>query len=66
MRGNEKIYHIYAKNKCVYHNLSEEKFSETWEMLQRMIEFLDMNVQKEDLQYEEIILNKEVILNSSY
>jgi hypothetical protein len=66
MRENEKIYHIYAKNQCVYHSLSEEKFSETWEMLHRMVEFLDMNVQKEDLQYEEIMLNKEVILNSSY
>jgi hypothetical protein len=66
MREYQKIYHIYAKDKCVYHSLSEEKFAETWEMLHRMVEFLDMNLKKEDLQYEEIILNKEIILNSSY
>ncbi len=31
-----------------------------------MIEFLDMNIQKEDLQYEELVMNKEVVLNSSH
>jgi hypothetical protein len=66
MKKPEKIYHIYAKNKCIYHNLSESKFSEVWEMLHRMIEFLDMNIKKEDLQYEELIVNKEIILQSSH
>jgi len=42
MRKEEKIYHIYAKDRCIYHSLSEDKFSETWEMLHRMIEFLDI------------------------
>ena len=62
----EKIYHIYAKDRCIYHCLSEDKFSETWEMLHRMIEFIDMNISKEDLQYEEVITHREVILNSSH
>jgi len=66
MRKEEKVYHIYAKDRCIYHSLSEEKFSETWEMLHRMIEFIDMNIQKEDLQYEELVMNKEVVLNSSH
>lgn len=66
MKKTEKIYHIYAKNKCIYHNLSESKFSEVWEMIHRMIELLDMNIKKEDLQYEELILNKEIILQSSH
>jgi len=66
MKKTEKIYHIYAKNKCIYHNLSESKFSEVWEMLHRMIELLDMNIKKEDLQYEELIVNKEIILQSSH
>lgn len=66
MRKEDKVYHIYAKDRCIYHNLSEEKFSETWEMLHRMIEFIDMNIQKEDLQYEELVMNKEVVLNSSH
>jgi hypothetical protein len=46
--------------------LSEEKFSETWDMLHRMIEFLDMNIKKEDLTYEELHVCKEISLNSSH
>jgi hypothetical protein len=66
MKKEEKIYHIYAKNKCIYPSLSEDKFAETWEMLHRMVEFLDMDIKKEDLQYEELILNRETALNSSH
>jgi len=62
----EKIYHIYAKNQCVYHSLSEEKFSETWAMLHKMIEVLDVDISKEDLQYEMMYVNKLTPLNSSY
>ena len=62
----QKIYHIYAKNKCIYHSLSEDKFSEVWETIHRMVELLDTNIEKEDLTYEELILNKEVTLNSSH
>jgi hypothetical protein len=66
MIENEKIYHIYAKNRCVYHSLSEDKFSETWEMLHRMIDLLDVDISKEDLQYEMMYVNKLIQLNSSY
>lgn len=66
MKNQERIYHIYAKDRCIYHSLSEEKFSETWEMLHNMVELLGKNIQKKDLQYESLIVNKEVILNSSH
>ena len=66
MTVQSKIYHIYAKNKCIYHSLSEEKFSEIWEMLHRMIDLLDVGISKEDLQYEELLTNKLVTLNSSH
>ncbi len=62
----EKIYHIYAKDKCIYHSLSEKKFTETWGMLHKMIDILNMNISKEDLAYEELFINKEIILNSSH
>ena len=62
----EKIYHIYSKNRCIYHSLSKDKFEETWEMLHRMVDILDMNVKKEDLSYEELFVSKEVTLNSSH
>jgi len=66
MTEYEKIYHIYAKNRCVYHSLSEEKFTETWEMLHRMIDVLDVDISKKDLQYEVVYVNKLISLNSSY
>ena len=63
----EKVYHIYAKDQCIYHSLSEEKFSETWDMLHRMVELLGKNeIEKKDLTYEELYVNKELILNSSH
>jgi len=66
MKEQEKIYHIYAKGECIYHNLSEEKFSETWEMLHRMVDLLGGNISREDLEYEEVFANKLIPLNSSY
>ena len=64
---SEKVYHIYAKDQCIYHSLSEEKFSETWDMLHRMVELLGNNeIEKKDLTYEELYVNKELILNSSH
>ena len=62
----EKIYHIYAKDQCIYHSLSEEKFSDTWDMLHKMIEFLGRNISREDLSYEELYVSKEIVLNSSH
>ena len=62
----EKVYHIYANDKCIYHSLSEEKFTDTWEMLHRMVEIIDVKFSKKDLTYEELMINKEMVLNSSH
>jgi hypothetical protein len=62
----EKVYHIYANGKCIYHSLSEEKFTDTWEMLHRMVEIIDVKFSKKDLTYEELMINKEMVLNSSH
>ena len=62
----EKVYHIYAKGVCIYHSLSEEKFTETWEMLHKMVELIDVKFSKDDLSYEELLVNKEMVLNSSH
>ena len=62
----EKVYHIYAKGRCIYHSLSDNKFSEIWEMMHRMIDLLDLDLTKEDLSYEQLNVNKEVLLNSSH
>ena len=66
MKNTEKLYHIYAKDRCIYHSLPESKFSETWDMLHKMVELLGANISKEDLQYEEVIVNKLIAQNASY
>jgi len=47
----EKVYHIYAKNRCLYHNLDLEDFKEKWEMLNIMVGVLKTDYQAEDLDY---------------
>lgn len=59
----EKIYHIYAQEKCIYHSLKEEEFKTTWIALNRLAELLSNS---SVLSYEELIVNKEMSLNSSY
>ena len=52
-----KLYRIYLKDHCIYSNLSEEDFERTWEMLQHLMDVLDTKVNKEELKYEEFVLN---------
>jgi len=66
MGSQDKIYHIYAKGQCIYHSLSEEKFTEIWEMLHRMVDLLNLNITKNDLQYEELYVNHLMTQNASY
>lgn len=53
-----KAYHIYLRDKCLYHSLSEDSFKEHWEMLCNMIELLSNGYNKEDLSYESVVLPK--------
>jgi hypothetical protein len=66
MTCNEKIYHIYAKNICLFHSLKESEFQATWEALNRLVSVLDTGYNQDDLSYEELLLNKEAVLNSSH
>ena len=50
----EKVYHIYARNRCLYHNLNVEDFIEKWEMLNIMVGILKTDYQTEDLDYVEV------------
>ena len=70
---SEKVYHIYAKDRCLYHNLEREDFEEKWEMLHNMVELMTGYKDDVDLQFEEIsdnIVSKgphaEDLLDSSY
>ena len=62
----EKIYHIYAKDRCLFHSIKEEDFQTTWNTLNNMVGIMKTDYIVEDLSYEELIINKETILNSSH
>ena len=62
----EKVYHIYAKNECLYHSLREDEFRRTWEQLNNMVGLMKTDYNNDDLSYEELLINKEVVLNSSH
>ena len=51
----DKVYHIYAKKECLYNNLSEEQFNNTWETLKGMVGLMKTDYELEDLSYEECI-----------
>jgi len=62
----EKIYHIYAKDKCLMHSIKEEDFSATWNNFQHLVGLLKTDYQPDDLSYEEVFVNKEISKNASY
>ena len=49
----DKVYHIYAKKECLYNNLNEEQFNNTWETLKGMVGLMKTDYELEDLSYEE-------------
>jgi hypothetical protein len=51
----EKVYHIYAKEECLYNNLSEGQFNSTWKTLKGMVGLMQTDYQLEDLTYEELV-----------
>ena len=62
----EKVYHIYAKDRCLFHSIKEEDFKTTWSTLNNMVGVMKTDYSIDDLSYEELTINKESILNSSH
>ena len=60
---SHKIYQIYARGQCIYHSLKEDEFQTTWVALNRLSDLLSNT---KELSYEEVTLDKELILNSSH
>jgi hypothetical protein len=54
----EKLYHIYLKKECIYHSLNEEEFIKTWDMIQKFLSVHDAQIDKNDIQYEEVLVDK--------
>jgi hypothetical protein len=66
MTHNEKIYHIYAKDKCLFHSIKEEEFETTWNTLKNMVGLMKTDYNENDLTYEELTVQKKVALESSH
>ena len=62
----EKMYHIYAKDKCIFHSLTEDEFQIRWKELNNMVSIMDTHYNGGDLSYEELTINKKTILESSH
>ncbi len=54
-----KVYHIYAKERCIMHNVSEMEFKTVWTTLNNMVDLLNSDYELEDLSYEELDINSE-------
>lgn len=61
----ETLYHIYLKDKCIYHSLPQDEFDLTWKMISEFL-LITNDSKKNELSYEEVIRSKEVVLNSSH
>ncbi len=51
----EKVYHIYVKEECLYNNLTEQQFNNTWNTLKGMVGLMKTDYELEDLSYEELV-----------
>lgn len=61
----ETLYHIYLKDKCIYHSLTKDEFDLTWKMILDFLSITDES-KKSDISYEEVIFSKQLELNSSH
>jgi len=62
----DKVYHIYAKDRCIIHNVSEEDFDTVWRTLNTLVEFLNTEYKSEDLSYLECLSSRVNTINASY
>ena len=62
----EKIYHIYAKDRCLFHSIKEEEFEVTWNTLNNMVGLMHTDYEISDLSYEELMVSRNVSLEGSY
>ena len=49
MSPKEKVFHIYAKDRCLFHSIKEEDFNVTWNTLKGMVGLMQTDYTIEDL-----------------
>lgn len=62
----EKLYHIYAGKQCLFPNIKEEDFSVTWNTVKGMVGLMQTDYTIEDLSYEEVVINRQLMQEASY
>ena len=50
----EKVYHIYAKDRCLFHSLKQDEFETTWNTLKNMVGLMKTDYSVEDLNFTEL------------
>ena len=63
---NETMYHIYAKDVCLYSGLDKEEFERTWRDVKGMVGLMKTEYTVEDLSYEELKYSREAMIDSSH
>ena len=56
--SDETLYHIYAKDRCIYQCLKEEEFEAKWIELKAMVGLMKTDYREEDLSFERLPADK--------
>ena len=62
----DTMYHIYLKDRCVHHGLTEEEFKNTWNNMKGMVGLMKTEYTIEDLSYEELKYSRTATIDSSH
>ena len=54
----EKIYHIYAGDKCLFPAIKEEEFEKMWNTVRVIVGLMKTDYSEGDLSYEECYVTK--------
>ncbi len=52
--GDQEIYHIYAKDRCLYNCLSESEFKEKWAELKALVGLMKTDYTEDDLSFTKV------------
>ena len=61
-----KVFHIYLKDRCVLHSLSEDQFRNNWELLNNLVGVMKTEYSADDLSYEEVEQPSKELKEGSY
>jgi hypothetical protein len=66
MITKEFRFHIYAKDKCLFHSLQKEDFDNTWDTLKNLVGLMKTEYSVSDLSYEQVEFVKDISSESSH